>query len=662
MKKLIGGLAGAIGSRYLKNNNRLVFTEFGGFISKYDLVQPLATILSQGTTTITGTWLFDVETGTMVAPGTQTDIWWEQITTLKRQMTPKNNAGIINLGIVDFNSISAAALQTFTYTSTPIIGNNDATNKLVNGDVFCVKTKDGNYSKLKVIAYGYNITVQWVTYKLQPAYLRIGAGYNQPEDMAVMANETTAYVTERVGNLVRVNLANANRNVSSVVCSGLNAPHQIWLDEAHNHAYTVEFANPGRLMRIDLGTGATTVIFSGLNNAVGLVLSSDLVYAYVSEQGTSSISRITLASATKTVIATGLTSPFFLTWNDSSETRLLVAERDPANRVTLVDVTKTSSNTNVLISGTAPRPSSVAITQPGTYEVFCDSEIDEYPLTIGINNWLYKGIGYVPWNLIPANGKADTTTQPLYPFQFPKDSPFGGTLPINIEHRVAWDAGVKYYKVLVDGIPRFESWNDLRMNPINGKYEIIELQKPDINGFYNIHNPVNVYYNSDLGCLLNSTTLSNALHNLSVQFFDAAHNLVSTMGNALMVNNENCVAALDIPTLDGIAANPDCGYLKYSATTGQVKLHWVASHPKGFATYSFGVIKGVNGVFSTSGSLFPATSFTFDYIKTVAEMLGTCPGVAAFYESLGVYTTVINGVGRQSQYDAGAGIAFCLAP
>jgi hypothetical protein len=662
MKKLIGGLGGAIGSRYLKNKNQLVFTEYAGFISTYNLVQPLAVIVSQGTATITGTWHFDCETGTMTTPGTTLDFWWEQMTAVQRQIVPQGGALAINLGIVDFASITPAAMQTYAYTANPINGNNDSSNKLVNGAVFCVKTREGNYCKLKVVTYGYNLTVQYITYKLQSAYTRIGSGYSQPEDVAMRSDEATAYVTERTGNLLKVSLGAANRASAAVVCSGLNTPQQLWLDEVHNQAYTVEYSSIGRLIRVDLTTGTKTVIYTGLNLPIGLVVSSDLDYAYVSEQGTSSISRIDLSTATKMTVATGLTNPFFLTWNDSTETRLLVAERDPANRVSIVDITKTSGNVNILLTGTGVRPSSVAVTAPGTYEVFCDAELDEFTVSIS-SGFLYKGIGYVPWNLIPASGKADTTTQPAYPYQFPKDSPFGGTLPVNIDHINAWNTDVRYYKVLIDGNPRFDSWSDLRMNPANGKYEISEVQKPDVNGFYPIHNAAFVYYNTDLGCLLNSTSLSDGLHSLTVQFFNAAHVQVSSMGNALMVNNEMCVASMDIPTLDSVAANPACGYLKYTATTGQVKLHWSASHPKGFATYSFGVVKGVNSIFGLNGPLVPpATSFTYDYIKTVAQMLDTCPTVAAFYEALSVYTTVINGVGRQAQYDAYASVAFCLAP
>jgi hypothetical protein len=578
-------------------------------------------------------------------------------------MVPQGTAELVNLGVVNFNSITPASLQSYDYTPTPINGNNDASNKLVTGDVFCIKTREGNYCKIQVLTYGYDLVVKWVTYKLAPAYTHIGAGYTELEDIAVLADEGTAYVTERGGNLLKVNLASANRAAATVIASGLVAPQQLWLDQANNRAYVVEYANPGRLMRINLTTGDQTVISSGLNFSVGLILTSDLAFAYVSEQGLSCISRIDLNAGTKTTIATGLTNPFMLSWADSSETRLLVPERDPANRISLVDITITSNNVTPFISNTAQRPSSISVLNQGTYCICCDAEVDEYFLTATVSGSLYKGVGYVPWNLINGAGKADTTTQPAYPFQFPKDSPFGGTLPILIDHNRAWDAGIVYYKVLLNGAPRFDIWNDLVMNPINGKYEIIELQSANASGYYKVHNPSKVYYNSDLGCLLNSLDLSNGLHQLKVEFYNAAHILVPVLGgsNPLLINNQACIASMDLPTIDGNPADPNCGYLKYTDPNNVVALHWVASHPQGFGTYSFAIIKGANGFYSESGGIEPATSHVGNYTKSVSDMLGACPGVAAFSESLYVYSTVINGVGRQSQYDASAWIAFCLA-
>jgi hypothetical protein len=673
MKNLVTNLAGAIGSKYLKNHNELVFVEYGGFISKLSLVQPLATIVSQGTTTINGTWFFDCKTGTNVSTAATADLWWEQIDAVNRQMVPQGIAQIVNVGQVNFSQLTPAAMQSFNYSTTPIIGNNNATNKLVAGDVFCVQTIEGYYTKIGVVTYGYDLQIEWVTYQLNASYAHIGIGYNQPEDIFVLADEATAYVTERTGDLVKVNLANANRNVATVVCTGLNTPQQLWVDEANKQAYVVEYANPGRLIRVNLTTGVQTVLYNGLNLAVGLILSSDLVYAYVTEQGLSGISRIELSTGTKTLIASGLTAPFYLTWSDATESRLLVAERDPANNISIVDVTKTTGNVNLFIGGTATRPSSVTVISPGAYCVAANSEIDEYFLNTNPNNYLYKGIGYVAWNFI-SNGYADTTTLPAYPYQFPKNSPFGGSLPVNIDHYHAWNSGVMYYKVLVDNQPRFDSWTEVRMDPSTGYYDIIEVKKPDANGFYAVHNPLYSYLETDLGCQLDSTTLSNnipvanpaSVHQLVLEFFDINHNSIPgivNMGNPLFINNQQCVASIDMPMLGLNSADPNCGYLKYTATTQQVSLQWVATHPMGFATYSYGIIKGANGFYSLQGALVPPTpSFNGSYANTVAAMLGTCPGVAAFAESLYVATTVINGIGRQSQYDASQSVAFCLAP
>ncbi|HOY32793.1 MAG TPA: hypothetical protein PKW80_13020 [Bacteroidales bacterium] len=669
MEKLIDGLGGAIGSRYLKNHNQLIFVEYGGSISKYNLASSWASTVSQGFTTLKGTWLFDCETGINVPYAQQSiaDIWWNQLTTVKRQMMPWGNSRIVNLGKVNFNLITPFLIQTYLYSTAPIIGNNDATNKLVAGDVFCVKTKAGNYCKIKIVTYGYDLQIQWKTYKLNPSYSKIGTGYNQPEDISVLSDENTAYVTERGGNLLRVNLLNANRSAATVVCSGLNTPQQLWVDEAHNQAYIVEYAHPGRLVRIDLATGVKTVLFNGLNLAVGLIITADLASAYISEQGISGISKVNLSSGIKTVVATGLTNPFFLTWADASESSIMVPERDPVNRVSLVDISMTAGNVNVLIPNTAFRPSSVAIIKSGTYCVFCNDEIDEYILAAGVSTGLYMGIGNVPFNLITGDGKADTTgTTPPYLYQFPKDSPFGGTLPVQVNHYRAWDSGARYYRILIDGNARHDTWNDLKLNPANGRYEIPVTIKADTNGFYKILSPADVYYNILLGCSLASTDLPNGKHDFSVEFYytaNAANKIISECKtHKLFIDNNQCVASLDMPILDGSSATPQCGYLKYTDKTHEVTLRYSAYHPMGFGIYTYAIIKGANYLHPPiSGKLVP-NPLVIDYKESVLSLLGTCPTVAAFSESIYVATTVINGVSRQSQYDASKTIAFCLAP
>ena len=102
----------------------------------------------------------------------------------------------------------------------------------------------------------------------------LGTGYNQPEDVKLSVDGVHAYVTERTGDLVKVALASANRGSATVIATGMTAPQQLFLDEAHNSAYVVQYASPGSLLQINLTTGVKTAITSALTNPVGLVLSA----------------------------------------------------------------------------------------------------------------------------------------------------------------------------------------------------------------------------------------------------------------------------------------------------------------------------------------------------------------------------------------------------
>jgi hypothetical protein len=227
------------------------------------------------------------------------------------------------------------------------------------------------------------VLVEFATGKLDAVDLAtstlrtLGTGYSQPESVVVASDGDTAYVTEATGNLLSVSLGNAARSSARVIASGLNTPQQIALDEAHSCAYMVEFASPGRLLRIDLTSGAITVITAGLEFAVGVAITSDLSTAYVSEQPSSGGGRIrTVALATGVVssFVTGLTNPFFLTWINSSQQGLFVPERDPANHISVVSTT--GGAPVIAVSPVAFRPSSVAVPAPGQLLIACDAEID----------------------------------------------------------------------------------------------------------------------------------------------------------------------------------------------------------------------------------------------------------------------------------------------
>jgi hypothetical protein len=123
-----------------------------------------ATVVSSGTGTIPGTFLFDVDTGAVTQTGA--DLFWRQRTDVLRQMEPQGTATIVNLGVRDFDSITGTELSKLNYSAAPIPANDDATNQLVNGDVFAVHSTDGNFAKVKVLSYGRNLGVQWVTLRV----------------------------------------------------------------------------------------------------------------------------------------------------------------------------------------------------------------------------------------------------------------------------------------------------------------------------------------------------------------------------------------------------------------------------------------------------------------------------------------------------------------
>jgi hypothetical protein len=667
--QLVSGLGAAIGCSFRSAANQLVFVEYsGGKLSRLNLFAPAA-VVSKGTTVLKGTYTFDLDTGTQGGVGPGNDIWWEQMTAVARQMVPQGTARIVNLGVVDFNAVTSDGLQTLTYGTAPIPGNNDPTNNLVNGDVFAVLTNQGNYAKVHVLAYGYDLNIEWVTYKLNPAYAVLGTGYTTPEDVKVSADDAHAYVTERTGDLVRVALNNANRAAATVVCGGMTAPQQLFLDEAHQTAYLVEYASPGRLWRIDLTNGTKTAVVSDLEFGIGLVLSSDLQYAYVSEQTTGAdkgrVSRIQLNNGSRTKLATGLTNPFYLTWVDAAQTSLLVAERDPANRIT--SVSPTGAGTAVVAAGVPARPSSVAVIAPGRMLVCSDQvieRVDFAPVIFQPAGPLLMGVGFVPFDKVQPSGLA--TTDPDY-FYKVTNAPFGGTLPLMVNFQRAANDGAAYYRVRVDGVLRSDSWNDYKWS--GAQYVLQAIGPVNVSGnpdYYPVH-PISelfLWMNPSLGMLMNSTNLSNGPHTIAIEFTNGVGAVLeNSTPLTIMVNNQHCAATLSAPTINNVGADQVCGLLHYGTTANANPLTMAvsATHPANYATYSFSLIRGVNPVPVVGTASGPVPSPAAPLTVAVAAALGSCT-IAGFAEYLYVATTIQNGWARQSQYDASAAFAFVLAP
>jgi hypothetical protein len=461
----------------------------------------------------------------------------------------------------------------------------------------------------------------------------------------------------------------------------MTAPQQLALDEAHNAAYVVEYAPAGHLYEVNLTSGVKTAVPVTLNNAVGLVVTNDGQFAYVSEQTSPSgrIRKIRLSDGAATVIATGLVAPFFLTFENAGETSLFVAERDPANRITRVDLI---TNLTSLVAGGFPsRPGAVALMSASRMLVHGEDTLSLVDfLPFAASGPLFMGFGFIPFDKViqtagPTQGLADTTTPPGYFYQV-KDTPFGGELPIMINYPAATAAGATNYRIIIDGVVRMDTWSDEEWNgtmfvPVTISPALVNSQP----GFYPVRTAPFQFINPALGSLVDSTTLSNGLHTIQVEFvrpnplpFIPVPIVVATSTQVTFrVDNNPCKAVLGAPRVGANVADA-CGILRYVNPTDTVTLPFTATQANNFADYSYSLIRGHNNppapviTGSTSGQVSAATN-PGAFTGTVAGLLGPCAagGMAAFAESLYVAARANNGWGRQSQYDASDLEAFVLA-
>lgn len=303
----------------------------------------------------------------------------------------------------------------------------------------------------------------------------IASGFVHPEDVALDLASNTAYVTTRddpgtTGALWRVDLATGTR---TLVTFNLGAPQQIALDVATNSAYVVGY-DTGRLWKIDLTTGSKLTMASLLDHPVGLVITSNRAYAYVTEQGAAQrLSKIDLATGARVAtVASALTSPFFLSWTDPGESTLYLVERSPNNDVLRIDLPTTDHS--AVITGLPANATGIAVDwMGGRAYITSNASIVRADLgALPASAPVFLGVGFVPVSDITA-GYATTST----PRISAKDAPFGGTLDIfaNLDHfRTAYPTS-SHYRVLLDGNPLSNSWSNERFNTVTGRFEPVTV-------------------------------------------------------------------------------------------------------------------------------------------------------------------------------------------
>ena len=138
----------------------------------------------------------------------------------------------------------------------------------------------------------------------------------------------------------------------------------------------------------------------------------------------------------------------------------------------------------------------------------------------------------------------------------------------------------------------------------------------------------------------------------------------------LHIDNRSCDAIIDAPTIGGVAADPNCGFLRYvpDAPT-PVDIAFQALHPDNHATFHFQIRRSASPINTADGEVAAITagdyagdgSGSFDNGFLSGDLLGTC-AEAAFAEYLRVWAKATNGWTRLDQYDAYDLRAFALAP
>lgn len=136
-------------------------------------------------------------------------------------------------------------------------------------------------------------------------------------------------------------------------------------------------------------------------------------------------------------------------------------------------------------------------------------------------------------------------------------------------------------------------------------------------------------------------------------------------GNAfvmrLHIDNNPTSANIASPLLNGsIGPEPHCGTIEYSpGGSDSLTIPYTASHPNGFANYSFVLKRGVTTLIPPSNG-GPVGSGSFSSSESVDSLLDGC-AVAGFAEELYVEGTATDGWARQ-HYDASDLRAFVLKP
>ncbi len=217
-----------------------------------------------------------------------------------------------------------------------------------------------------------------------------------------------------------------------------------------------------------------------------------------------------------------------------------------------------------------------------------------------------------------------------------------------------WSAGIDS-RSLADGLWRFEL--ELLRKDAAGNFNVVEVPKQvfQVTDYFDVGESVdapNTYLQ------INPVSPANAFRlRVKVRIDNAVCN-ADIQDASILVSGS--------PQYSGA-----CGFLRYTDANQLVRLSFEATHPRHFATFGFGVVKGNNTTAITPGvnasgyvisgvGNYTLSGGIFSDEVPVSQLIGTCPQ-AAFSENLQVYALATNGTHRLDAYDDGDINAFALS-
>ncbi|MDI3288881.1 hypothetical protein [Polyangium sp. 15x6] len=593
-----------------------------------------------------------------------------------------------------FAGISPDMLSQMTINDTALAEPGTST----TGNVYAVKTSEGNFAKVRIYKDGMGNTVMdWTTYRTKNDPVELGSGFGSPTDLILTStsSETTAYVCGQnsfgEGCVYVASSTNTAKPAFGsspfTIAEGLASPQQM-VFEPDSRMLLV--ADGSTLVAVDSDINNAGNVFNLLEHAPlsgiqGVALKkeagSSRVYFSRSDNNAIYTGRLNLVEMkveydTNPVVS--LSGPVgSLSWADEEQSALLVSVGEdaavPANgnkliRISLADPTDVQD----LLEGvtTAGEPRSVEVITSTRIVMTSSVGIGDLNTGLPIGLDVPLGIGFVPFQSIIQSGEksglANTMDLGGYFFKV-ADVPFGGTLQFMLNHAKAYQDGHRYFQVrfIKDGVTRqiTAGFTDLKWSSSLQRFEPKAVAAETVGsrtGCYPVRVPGDLWYNAHIGALLNTTSLPNGLHTLEISLLDASGVVVGVFSRKIFIENAPCRVKFLSFLVNGQPLTSACGVYQYVSKDDPVKLDFEAGYD-GLTTASYRLVVYVGGkqIAQQSGAFDPATPLFSQSFAKLRDLMGKC-NIATISAAMSISPRVIDG----HKYIGGASTsgAFSLVP